>query len=174
MAYFRIRKLWNNNAKKQIVLQKYSYAYESGRREGRFFDEILASALERRLTHERRIVLEKGENRTWEFSKRYVSYIRIVFDSDLERKFQKDSMLKLFPMLAYNGSKKTLRVPPTLVKQFRIRWRAEGGWREQVFENNFQRLVKIPVGEKLDAVEFCGMQTHGATKVYLWTLDIEE
>ena len=83
-------------------------------------------------------------------------------------------MLKLFPMLAYNGSKKTLRVPPTLVKQFRIRWRAEGGWREQVFENNFQRLVKIPVGEKLDAVEFCGMQTHGATKVYLWSLDIEE
>lgn len=135
---------------------------------------VLSSSLERRLTHEKRIVLEKGESRTWEFSKRHVSYIRIVFDSDLERKFQKDSMLKLFPMLAYNGSKKTLRVPPTLVKQFRIRWRAEGGWREQVFENNFQRLVKIPVGEKLDAVEFCGTETHGVKKIYLWSLDIEE
>ena len=135
---------------------------------------MLSSSLERRLTHERRIVLEKGESRTWEFSKRHVSYIRIVFDSDLERKFQKDSMLKLFPMLAYNGSKKTLRLPPTLVKQFRIRWRTDAGWREKTFENNFQRLVKIPVGENSDAVEFCGTETHGVKKIYLWSLDIEE
>ncbi len=134
---------------------------------------ILSNSTERCIAGGKRIALEKGERRTWEFSKRDISYIRIVFDSDFERKFVKDPMLKLFPMLCYNGSRKTLSVPPTLVRSFVVRWRTDNGWHEKTVGNNFQRLVRIEIGEEADAIEFHGLSTYGAKKIYLWSLDIE-
>lgn len=150
----------------QLLLENDCYLLHTSRK------GVLHHSAERSITDERRIVIEIGKSNIWEISNRYVSYIRIVFDSDFERKFVKDSMLKLFPMLCYNGSKKHLKVPPTIVKKFLIRWRIKGEWHERTIENNFQRLVKVAVDAEIDAVEFCGMATHGAKKVYLWSLDI--
>lgn len=151
----------------QTLLQNDCLLLHTGRK------GIISNSVERRLTKERPHWLELGEIESLAFEKRYVTNIRFVFDSDFERKFEKDPMLRLFPMLCYNGSRRKLRVPPTLVKSFQVRWHTAEGWKEKLVENNFQRLVKIPVREEIDGVEFCGTQTHGSKKVRFWSVDIE-
>lgn len=153
---------------RKLLLDNGCYLLHA-RRRGAF-----GSSAERRVGREKRIVLGIGEKKVWEFSARRVSHIRLVFDSDFERRYEKDPMLRLFPMLCYNGSRKALRLPPTLVQDFSVRWRTKDGWHGRTVENNFQRLVTIPAGEEADAVEFCATRTHGAKKVYLWSADVLE
>lgn len=133
---------------------------------------VLCQNEERTFSKDNRIKLEKGEWWKREFSPRFVNKIRLVFDSDFARKYIKDSTLKYFPTLCYNGSRQKVKEPPTLVKDFTIRYRIDGKWKEKNVVGNFQRLVFIDVFETIDAIEFVGNATYGNEKILFYSLDI--
>lgn len=133
---------------------------------------VLCQNEERTFSKDNRIKLKKGESWKREFSPCFVNKIRLVFDSDFARKYIKDSTLKYFPTLCYNGSRQKVKEPPTLVKDFTIRYRINGKWQEKNVVGNFQRLVFIDIFETIDAIEFVGNATYGNEKILLYSLDI--
>lgn len=133
---------------------------------------VLCQNEERTFLKDNRIKLKKGEVWKREFSPRFVNKIRLVFDSDFARKYVKDTNLKYFPTLCYNGGRQKAKEPPALVKDFTIRYRTDGQWIEKNVAGNFQRLVFVDIAETIDAIEFVGSATYGSGKILLYSLDI--
>ena len=125
--------------------------------------------LNRRINYK---TLEKGESLVYEFPKTHCSKIRLIFDSNFERSEFK-SKIKLFPMQCYNsyGAVK-VKTPSSLVKDFTIKIKRNGKWSEISIKNNFHRLLHVPINAEIDGVAFCGLETHGAETIRLFSIDI--
>ena len=59
-----------------------------------------------------------------------------------------------------------------MVKDFTIKIKRNGKWSEISIKNNFQRLVHVPINAEIDGVAFCGLETHGAETIRLFSIDI--
>ena len=66
------------------------------------------------------------------------------------------------------------KVPETLVRDFRIEIQDDqGNWQlAKRVENNYQRLVKVPVAIKTRAIRFIPEKTWGAEKAHVFAWDV--
>lgn len=116
-----------------------------------------------------------------------ISRMRIVFDSNLNRAISEtrnpdvicetdpagiiiDEMRCYYPL-----DQEELRVPESLVKAYRIEMRDRNGEWMTVFNenNNYQRLVYIPLEIETTAVRFVPETTWGAEKAVLFAFEVE-
>ncbi len=90
----------------------------------------------------------------------------LVFDSNLDRPWK--NMPHGVPL---GGNDRP--VPETMVKAFRLEARTAGKW-ETVCEedNNFQRLVKVPLSAKASAVRLTPLATWGAEQARLFAFEV--
>lgn len=97
-----------------------------------------------------------------------VNSIRLVFDSDLSRSTH--NMVSYYTL-----SPQDFIVPPQLVKAFKVEVdEGNGSWRLVREErNNRQRLVRVPIGAKVQRVRFTATATWGADAVRVFALDLE-
>jgi hypothetical protein len=120
---------------------------------------------------------DPGKGVQYEFgSRREVRQIRIVFDSDLNRPDPAHgansiarNMPHVFPLNAA-----AWRVPPTMVRSFRIEaLDACGNW-NTVFreENNYQRLVRVPIAVTAGAIRLVPETTWGAARCRVFAFDV--
>ena len=102
--------------------------------------------------------------------------VRIVFDSDLNRKGkgacarnEEKNCLSNYPL-----GQPPRTSPETLVREFRIEARVPGGGWQIVFEetNNFQRLVRVPLAVTTDALRLVPTGTWGAPVARLFAFDV--
>lgn len=114
----------------------------------------------------------KGENKDWikyEFkSIEKITQIRLIFDSNLNRDIK--NMPSSYPL---SGNSK-FDIPKTLTKEYKIEYLNENNSWLLAFEtnNNYQRLVKIPVKIEAKAVKLTIKATHGAEKVQIFAFDV--
>ena len=121
------------------------------------------------------VTLKPSETLRFTFPKTYCKGIRIVFDSDFARSETKDIMLSFFPMQCFNAAgEMRMDTPSSLVRDFGVAWKGVSGKKEEKIFGNFQRLVVIPVGEKIEEISFCGLASHGGGDIRLYSLDIIE
>ncbi len=96
-----------------------------------------------------------------------ISALRFVFDSNLNR--PEKNMPSNYPL---NQSPRT--VPGTMIKKFRIEVKdSEGNWVVATkVDNNYQRLVYIPVDYQTDGIRFVPEATWGADvfRVFAWSI----
>lgn len=99
-------------------------------------------------------------------TKKDLNGIRMVFDSDLNRKTF--NMPAYYP-LNFEG----LKTPSSLVKEFQIYAYTDQG-KELLYheKNNYQRLVKLSFHKKLSGLEFVGLSTWGDEKIHIFAIDI--
>jgi hypothetical protein len=122
-----------------------------------------------------------GERVVYEFPKTKAKGVRIVFDSDLQRKFIEERLpenhfrftLQKYPMLAYGGLEETLLpTPPSIVKDFTLEIKKDGVWQTVETKENFQRLFIQPLDDEIEGVAFTGKTTHGADEIRLFSIDL--
>lgn len=107
-----------------------------------------------------------------------ISKVRLVFDSNLERRdpSRKGGEEKLRNMRYYVGKDDAPFAPPeTLVRNFRIEGlRDDGSW-ETVLrkEDNFQRLVKLPVKGRFAGLRLVPETTWGAGESRVFAFEAE-
>jgi hypothetical protein len=102
---------------------------------------------------------------------------RMVFDSDLNRRDpdrgpdnrKVRNMRHFYPLNASPWS-----VPQTLVKAFRLEAVADDGTWHVVHEedNNYQRLVRVPVETVASAIRLTPLATWGAEETRLFAFDV--
>ncbi len=104
-----------------------------------------------------------------------VRELRFVFDSDLNRQtVSEDIPIPHYTNMLSNIRLRTgpLRVPPAMVKEFRVDYLDEQGqWRRAAqIDNNYQRLVGIPLQIAARAVRFVPEATwgDGEARVFAW------
>lgn len=99
---------------------------------------------------------------------RKVGEARIVFDSDLNRR-DYTNMCHFYALDA-----PLRQVPGSLVKAFRLEIRnGDGAWQTVHEEtNNFQRLVRIPIGAPAEAVRLIPTATWDAPAAHIFAFDI--
>lgn len=99
-----------------------------------------------------------------------VNEVRIVFDSDL-----RDMARKRMPC-SYPKDGYSIELPESLVKEFSIKVQKKKGvneWKEVAYvEDNFQRLVRIPVNEKVSAVRLTPEASWGADRAAIFAFDV--
>lgn len=98
-----------------------------------------------------------------------VREVRLVFDSNV-----RDMAIKRMECHIPKGGW-DMELPDTLIKEFSIQIQTmEGGeWHEVTYvEDNFQRLVRIPVGKKAVAVRLIPEASWGAENAYLYAFDV--
>ena len=97
----------------------------------------------------------------------YVGSVRIVFDSDLNR--------KVYNMpCRYTLSDPLCRVPETLVRSFALEWVSEDGRVERIEYENHQRLRRIPVGKKVQSLRLIPQSTWGAEDARVFSFEVLE
>jgi len=106
-----------------------------------------------------------------------VHTVRLVFDSELNRDswVNVDSEHKRYPQRCnvLTGSD-DVYVPKAIVKEFTLSGFRRGEWKEIYAEtNNYQRLVKIPVGGTYEKLRLIPKSTWGADTVCLFAFDAE-
>ena len=122
-------------------------------------------------------VLRIGETITYDFPETYCRKIRIVFDSDLMRRCYDDEdnawVIRDYPTLCHNAcGTQTVFLPPSLVSDFTVTVNGKGGPRIINVSGNAQRLVFSDVNETINSVSFCGLKTHGADEIRLYSIDV--
>ncbi len=100
--------------------------------------------------------------------------LRIVFDSDLERKDIEDNILKEFPMRCNIFlNQEALAIPKTLVKEFEVYAMEEYEWKLIHRElNNYQRLCKIPLNRVAKQIKVVPIETWGHQDVRIYALEV--
>ncbi len=107
----------------------------------------------------------------------HVTLARFTFDSDLNRKGQgaasthwEKNILSNYPL-----HQPPRTVPHTIVKSFRIEARGEDGSWQTIFreENNYQRLVKVPLDATTTAIRFVPESTWGADSCKLFAFEVK-
>ena len=108
----------------------------------------------------------------------YVKKLRMVFDSDLNRATWDDQKwyIKMYPAVCNRFlDDKPVKVPKTLLRAYDVYAdNGEGEWklihRE---ENNYQRLVYVPIHEKVKRLKFVPKETSGAENVRIFSMDLK-
>jgi len=96
---------------------------------------------------------------------------RIVFDSRLEGNGVR--MVAFYPLDNSLPPHLPAAVPPSLVKSFRIESNDGSGWKTiHREENNYQRLVKIPLNCRADAVRIVIESTWGDSKTQVMAFEV--
>ena len=110
---------------------------------------------------------------------KHIKTARIVFDSDLNRKSWGGNIkwyLRDFPMRCniFLGDK-SVDVPKTLVRQFIIEVDVGDGIWHTVYaeDNNYQRLVRIPINCLAQRIRLTPQETWGNHTVRLFAFDVE-
>ncbi len=92
---------------------------------------------------------------------------RIVFDSNLNRGVK--NMLSFYPL-----QMPTFAVPATMVKAFRIDVEVDGAWTTACrTENNYQRLVRVPLAHTATAVRLIPEATWGSPEVTVFAFEVK-
>lgn len=108
-----------------------------------------------------------------------VRQIRMVLDSDLNRSTWKDQKwyIKAYPAVCNRFlDDRPVRVPETLLKAYELYVdTGDGNWslffRE---ENNYQRLVLIPIETKVKRIRLVPLETWGTEKARIYSLELQE
>ncbi len=99
-----------------------------------------------------------------------VNEVRLVFDSNV-RDMALKRMECSYPENGYN-----VELPDTLVKEFSIKVQKKKDseeWKEITYvEDNFQRLVRIPVNEKVTAIRLTPEAAWGADAAHIFAFDV--
>lgn len=108
-----------------------------------------------------------GDKLTYIFEKpTKISEIRLVFDSDLNRKYK--NMPCCYPL-----EEKVIKLPETLIKEYILEGVSEDGSIQRVkISNNHQRFVKHKVDWKVKEVRFIPLSTHGHKTCNLFDFEI--
>jgi hypothetical protein len=104
-----------------------------------------------------------------------VREVRLVFDSDLNRVDPYHPERKALNMRhCYARDADPWRMPGTLVRGFRIEaLGADGAWSTAFREeNNYARLVRVPLAMEAQAVRFVPESTWGADAAHLFAFDV--
>ena len=98
-----------------------------------------------------------------------ISNIRLVFDSDLNRNIK--NMPASYPL----SGNDEFHIPKTLVKEYKIEYQDESDAWKIAFktDNNYQRLVKIPVEIRVKAVKLTVQATHGVEKANVFAFEVK-
>jgi hypothetical protein len=96
-----------------------------------------------------------------------LKYVRLIFDSDHNRKNMASRCCYPVNMEPYN-------VPKTIIKQFKIETQKEHDKWETVFieNNNYQRFLCIPIDVCAKAIRFIPQATWGAKKAHIFSFEV--
>ena len=135
---------------------------------------ILLNGLERPRTdiNENSIIQRVGDELILRFEEsRDVNCLRLCFDPDFTRESISDNKkMRVFAMKLHTGKDfKPVRVADTLVKDFAIY--VDGKEYARV-ENNFHRLIFVPLNTKAKVISVKWLATNGAKNVRLFSIDI--
>lgn len=135
---------------------------------------ILLNGLERPRTdiNENSIIQRVGDELILRFEEpQSVNCLRLCFDPDFTRESISDNKkMRVFAMKLHTGKDfKPVRVADTLVKDFAIY--VDGKEYARV-ENNFHRLVFVPLNTKAKVISVKWLATNGAKNVRLFSIDI--
>ena len=108
---------------------------------------------------------------TYEFEKStLVRTARIVFDSDLFHSNGKKMLC------TYSDNRPDAELPEELVKEFSIEIKVteDGSWQEYHYcEDNFKRLVKVPIGKKVWGIRLIPQVTWGCENARIYSFDVK-
>ncbi len=136
--------------------------------------EILLSGVERPRTeaNENSITQRIGEELTLRFDKaEKITALRLCFDPDFTRMSISDNKkMRIFAMKLHTGKDfKPVRVASTLVKNFAVY--ADGREVARI-ENNFSRLVRVPLNTTAKELTIKWLATNGSEQVRLFSVDV--
>lgn len=95
-----------------------------------------------------------------------INGIRLVFDSDLNRKF--DNM-----PCTYLLNEDRYRTAKTMIKDFNLVFTLENGQKEVVeIKDNFLRFVKVPFNKAIKKVELLPLSNYGAEKAHVFDFEL--
>ncbi len=96
----------------------------------------------------------------------HISEVRLVFDSNLNRKYQ--NMPCNFPLV-----QNKFKLPDTLIREYSVIGISENGERSEItVNNNHQRFVKHRVDWNVSEIRFVPKSTHGAEEFRLFAFEI--
>ncbi len=112
--------------------------------------------------------------------------VRLIFDSNLNRALRKKRDNNVLHdkdpagdferemRCYYPIEQETLRVPESMVKSFRVEIRAENNNWKVVFreDNNYQRLVLVPLDVETSAIRIVIETTSGSDKAHFFAFDV--
>ncbi|MBQ3016963.1 MAG: FAD-dependent oxidoreductase [Clostridia bacterium] len=136
--------------------------------------EALLSGVDRPRTDygENILVQNIGDKLTFSFDDpKYIGSLRLVFDPDFTRKTISDNLkMRVFAMKLHTGKDfKPVRVASTLVRSFEVY--ADGELLCKV-DNNFHRLVKLPLDVTAKEISIKWIATNGDEKVKLFAAEL--
>lgn len=111
---------------------------------------------------------KKGDEITYEFPEdTFVSSVRLVFDSDLNRKYHN------MPC-CYHLSETEYRLPDTIIKSYRIEAESSSGEKTVIsVSDNHQRFSCHSIGKKVKCVKFVPLETNGAPEFSLFSFELK-
>jgi hypothetical protein len=104
-----------------------------------------------------------------------VGELRFTFDSDLDRVFRTGERNRGQNMhCCYRNDDPPFRVPPSMLKAFRIEARQDNGeWATVAqVENNRKRLLRLPVQVETTAIRFIPEATWGAPEAHVFAFEV--
>lgn len=136
--------------------------------------EALLSGVERpRVTPDENAITQKiGDELTLRFAKpKKITSLRLCFDPDFSRaSISKNKKMRVFAMKLHTGKDfEPVKVANTLVKDFAVY--ADGKEIARV-ENNFHRLVTLPLNTTASSISVRWLATNGAENVRLFSVDV--
>ncbi len=105
----------------------------------------------------------------------FVTTVRLVFDSDLNRRTLPAWERELDRPMSHNIrlGRPASHVPKTLVRSFTLTLIDENGHTQTLtVSDHHQRLYRLPVGKRLRKVRFTPHTTHGSEKVHVFAFDV--
>ena len=102
--------------------------------------------------------------------------VRLVFDSDLDRKTLPEEEARLRRPMFHNLllHREASYTPKTLVKDFDLIYKTEDGVKTLAVRGNHQRLVRIRLPEKASEVTLKILATHGEETARVFAFDVIE
>ena len=104
-----------------------------------------------------------------------IQAVRLVFDSDLDRKTLPEEEATLRRPMFHNMllKREASYTPKTLVKDFDLICKTADGEKTIEVRGNYQRLVRIALPEKTTEVTLRVLATNGSEKVHIFAMDIQ-
>lgn len=111
---------------------------------------------------------KEGDTVTYEFSKdSFVSSVRLVFDSDLNRPYHN------MPC-CYHLHETEYRVPETLITEYKIESEDSSGTSSSIsVSDNHERIVCHSVGKNVKKIKFVPLKTNGAPEFRLFSFELK-
>jgi hypothetical protein len=136
--------------------------------------EVLLNGVERpRLTeNENMLVQNIGDTFSMTFEKpKKIEKLRLCFDPDFTRKsISENFKMRLYAMKLHTGKDfKPVKTASTLVKSFTV---YADGKEIITVENNFHRLLILPLSVTAKQISIKWHSTHGCEKVHLFSVDL--